>query len=82
MTTTLQDRPHPSQMICIQAKLRNVDDDRSCRTKLAAEVQGDVNKLLGQWDRWGWHRVTFFGNHKRAVEQFATLLGLKMVEEA
>ena len=81
--TTLQTAPTRREMIIHQGKTcANVDDDRSCRTKLAAEVKGDVNKLLGQWDRWGWHRVTFFGDHKRAVEQLATLVGLKMVEEA
>jgi hypothetical protein len=83
MTTTLQTAPTRREVIVHQAKsCGNIDDDRSCRTKLAAEVKGDVDKLLGQWDRWGWHRVTFFGDHRRAVEQYAALSGLKLIEEA
>jgi hypothetical protein len=83
ITTTLQTAPTRREMIIHQAKTcGNVDDDRSCRTKLAAEVKGDVNKLLGQWDRWGWHRVTFYGDHRRAVEQVAALTGMKVVEES
>ena len=81
--TTLQTAPTRREMIIHQGKTSaNVDDDRSCRTKLAVDLKGDVNKLLTQWDRWGWHRVTFFGDHRKAVEQFATLSGLKLVEES
>ena len=60
----------------------NVDDPRSCRTKLAAEVKGDVQTLLTQWDLWGWHRVTFYGDHKLALGQLSALLGFKLIEEA
>ena len=60
----------------------NLDIDRACRNKLAVEVQGDVYKLLNYWDEWGWHRVTFFGDFKRHVENVATLLGFEVVYEA
>ena len=83
LTTTLKFSPTTRQVILHQAKtVTNVDDDKSCRTKLAAEVQGDIDKLWTEWDRWGWHRVTFYGDHKRAVEQVSALLGFRVVEEA
>jgi len=87
MTTTIQFAPTRREVILHQAKTTgNVDDPKdypkSCRTKLMAEVKGDVNKLLSQWDLWGWHRVTFYGDHKRAVEQIGALAGFKLIEEA
>ncbi len=83
IVTTLQTSPTRREIILHQAKtVANVDDPKSCRTKLAAEVKGDVQKLLTQWDLWGWHRVTFYGDHKLAVTQLATLLGFKLIEEA
>jgi len=83
VVTTLKFAPERRQVVLHQAKtVGNVDDEKSCRTKLAAEVIGDVEKLLGLWDQWGWHRVTFFGDHKRAVRQISALVGFQVVEEA
>ena len=83
LVTTLQIAPTRREIIFHQAKtVANVDDPRSCRTKLAAEVQGDIQKLLTQWDLWGWHRVTFYGDHKLALSQMSALLGFKLIEEA
>jgi len=83
VVTTLKFAPEGRQVVLHQAKsVANVDDEKSCRTKLAAEVIGDVDKLLSQWDQWGWHRVTFYGDHKRAVHQIVALLGFQVVEEA
>jgi hypothetical protein len=83
LTTTLQIAPALREIIFHQAKtVANVDDPRSCRTKLAAEVKGDIQKLLNQWDLWGWHRVTFYGDHKLALSQLSALLGFKLIEEA
>ena len=62
--------------------MANIDDPKSCRSKLAAEVKGDMEKLESEWDQWGWHRVTFYGDHKRAVKQFCALSGFRLVEEA
>jgi len=33
-------------------------------------------------DLWGWHRVTFYGDHKLALSQLSALLGFKLIEEA
>jgi hypothetical protein len=83
ITTTLLFAPTRREVIIHQARtVENIDEPRVCRTKLAAEVKGDIHKLLGEWDRWGWHRVTFYGDHKLAVQQLSALLGLTVVEEA
>ncbi len=60
----------------------NVMEDKACRTKLAAKVKGDINKLFNEWDRFGWHRVTIFGDYKKQIEMTAALLGLRVVYES
>ena len=60
----------------------NDPDDRACRTKLCAEPVGDLEKLFGMWDQWGWHRVTFYGDLKEPVYALAEAAGWKVVEEA
>ena len=83
MTTTILFDHNKKQVIFHQGKsVENVDDDKACRNKLAVEVKGDVFKLLNYWDEWGWHRVTFYGEHKRQVYNIAALLGFEVVEEA
>jgi len=82
IVTTLKFNPVRKEVIIHQAKtVENIDEDKACRTKLAAEVR-DVDKLLGEWDRWGWHRVTFYGDHKQAVETASALLGFKVTWES
>ena len=83
MTTSLEFDPDKKEIIIHRAKtVENVEEDKACRTKLAAEPVGDINKLMGYWDTWGWHRVTFYGDLKRPVEHIAGLLGFKVIEEA
>jgi hypothetical protein len=83
MTTTIEFDPDKQQVIMHQARsVANVDEDKACRTKLAAEVVGDIDKLLDYWDTWGWHRVTFYGDLKKPVENIAGLLGFEVIEEA
>jgi hypothetical protein len=83
MTTTIQFDPSRKEILLHQAKtVANVDEDRACRTKVAAEVKGDIDKLLNFWDQWGWHRVTFYGDLKQPVSALASTLGFKVVEEA
>jgi hypothetical protein len=57
----------------------NIDEDRACRTKLAAEVK-DARKLMAEWD-YGWHRVTVYGEWQSQIETVARLLGWNFVEE-
>ena len=82
MTTTIQFDHSKKQIIFHQGTaFENVDEDKACRTKLAVEVKGDINKLLTYWDQWGWHRVTYFGDLKKPVNNIAALLGFEVVEE-
>jgi hypothetical protein len=81
ITSTLKFAPGRRQVIFHQARaVANVEEDKACRTKLAAEVQ-DPFKLLAEWDRWGWHRVTFYGDLRQPVETIAGLLGFEVVIE-
>jgi hypothetical protein len=82
MTTTLKFDPERKQVVFHQGKaMGNVIEDRACRTKLAVEPVGDIEKLFRQWDRWGWHRVTYYGDLKEPVFALADALGWKVVKE-
>jgi hypothetical protein len=83
MTTTIQFDHNKKQVIFHQGTaVENVDDDRACRNKLAVEVKGDVYKLLDEWDQWGWHRVTFYGDFKKEIYDIARFLEFEVLEEA
>lgn len=83
MTTSLQVSSQRKEILFHQGKaVANDPDDRACRTKLCAEPVGDIEKLFTEWDRWGWHRVTFYGDLKAPVYALADAMGYKMVEEA
>lgn len=83
MTTTVEFAPERKTILFHQGKaVANVDDDRACRTKLAAEPVGDLEKLFTQWDAWGWHRVTMYGDLKQPVFALADALGWKVLQEA
>ena len=43
---------------------------------------GDIEKLFTEWDQWGWHRVTFYGDLKAPVQSLADTMGWKIVPEA
>jgi hypothetical protein len=40
-----------------------------------------MDKILSEWDRWGWHRVTYYGDLREQVRTVSSLLGFKVVEE-
>jgi hypothetical protein len=83
MTTTVEFAPERKEILFHQGKaVENVLDDRACRTKLAADPVGDMEKLFTEWDRWGWHRVTFYGDLKQPVFALADALSWKVTEEA
>ncbi|MBN2475967.1 MAG: hypothetical protein JXB62_15250 [Pirellulales bacterium] len=83
MTTSLEVAPERKQILIHQGKaVDNVADDRACRTKLAVEPVGDLEKLFREWDQWGWHRVTCYGDLKEPVFALADALGWKVLEEA
>jgi len=83
MTTSVQLSEARKEILFHQAKaVGNDRNDRACRTKLVAEPVGDIEKLFTMWDKWGWHRVTFFGDLKDPVYALADAIGWKVVEEA
>ena len=83
MTTTLEFSHDRKEVLFHQGKaVANDPDDRACRTKLAAEPVGDIEKLFTMWDQWSWHRVTYYGDLKEPVFALADALGYKMIEEA
>jgi len=83
MVTTLQIHNDRKEILIHRAVANDNDsDDRACRTKLCAEPLGDIEKLFTMWDTWGWHRVTFYGDLKDAVNALAGEMGWKVIEEA
>jgi hypothetical protein len=83
MTTTVEFAPERKTILFHQGRsVANVDDDRACRTKLAVEPVGDIEKLFTEWDAWGWHRVTFYGDLKDSVFALADALGWSVLQEA
>ena len=83
MTTTLEIRnPQKEILMHLGKAVDNDPDDRACRTKLAAEPVGDIEKLFSMWDQWGWHRVTCYGDVKEPVYSLADSIGWKVIEEA
>ncbi|HQI27628.1 MAG TPA: hypothetical protein PLT20_06035, partial [Sedimentisphaerales bacterium] len=83
MTTTLEADQGRKEILFHRGKaVANDPDDRACRTKLAVEPAGDIEKLFTMWDQWGWHRVTVYGDLKEPVFALADAMGFKVVEEA
>lgn len=83
MTTTVEFAQDKKEVLFHQGKaVANDPDDRACRTKLAVEPEGDIEKLFTMWDQWGWHRVTYYGDLKEPVFALADALGYKVIEEA
>jgi len=83
MTSTMEIHPGRQEILFHRAKaVDNIVIDRACRTKLAGEVVGDMEKLLTFWDLYGWHRVTFYGDLREPVKELAAALKFKFVEEA
>jgi hypothetical protein len=83
LTTTFRTNVAQKLLVVHQAKtVANLDSDRGCRTQLVGEVRGDVGKLLHEWDRFGWHRVTVYGDLVEPMSELGKALGLTVVKEA
>jgi len=83
MTTSFRTSVGRKKLVLHQAKaVGNLDADRGCRTHLLGDVRGDIQKLFYQWDLFGWHRVTVYGDLREPLLEFAKALGLEVVEEA
>ena len=82
LVSTLEINPVTKEVVFHQAKTAgNNPSDMACRTKLEANVQGDIERLTENW-RMGWHRVTFFGDLKQPVEELCDRWKLKLIQEA
>lgn len=83
MTTTVEMSQDRKEILFHQGKaVANDPDDRACRTKLCADPVGDFEKLFAEWDRWGWHRVTVYGDLKEPIKALADAMGYKIAAEA
>jgi hypothetical protein len=83
MTTSFRTHVGRKELVIHQAKSAgNLVSEHGCRTKVLAEVTGDMEKLFTQWDRFGWHRVTVYGDVKEPLMALGKALGLKVIEEA
>jgi L-fucose isomerase-like protein len=83
MTTSFRTNAGRKQLIVHQAKaVGTLDSERGCRTKLLAEVRGDIGKLFDQWDQFGWHRVTVYGDVQEPLAEFGKALGMEVIQEA
>ena len=83
MTTSFRINAGRKELVVHQAKaLGPLDSEKGCRTKLIGEVCGDIGKMFDLWDRFGWHRVTVYGDVKEPLAEFGRALGLKVIEEA
>lgn len=83
MTTSFRTNVGRKKMVIHQARaIGTLDSEKGCRTKLIAEVHGDIGKLFNQWNQFGWHRVTVYGDVREPLAEFGKALGLEIVEEA
>ena len=82
MTSSMKFIPERQECVFHQAKaVDNIDEDMACRTKLAGDVRGQVDKLMRGWDH-GWHRVTFYGDLAEPVAELCKALGITFKQEA
>jgi L-fucose isomerase-like protein len=81
VTTLKVSTAHDAFAIHTGRTVGNVEDDKACRTKLAAEV--DAQRILGNYhsEFFGWHRVTCYGDYRKAFVDLATLYGLDIHKE-
>lgn len=83
MTTSFRmDNSYKAMVIHRAKAVGNVDDPKACRTKLAAEVVGDIDRLFYQWDRFSWHRLTVYGDVQGPLEELARAFKMEVVREA
>jgi len=80
--TTIKMNPRENAFAVHNARtVANVDDDKGCRTKLAAEV--DARRIMANYhfDLFGWHRVTCYGDYREACTNLAKLYGMEIYQE-
>lgn len=82
VTTAKIDIAHHAMALHTAKAVGNVSEEKGCRTKLAAEVP-DARLLLDNWDAdiFSWHKVTFYGDHRRELLDIAKLYDMKVIQE-
>lgn len=79
VVTTIETNPWEKAIVVHTGKtVANVEEEKACRTKLAAEAR--IDRILTNW-RWGWHRVTFYGDWRKDVKNLGTLMGFQVYDE-
>ena len=82
MTTSFRTDSSFKAMAIHRAKaVGNVDEPKACRTKLAAEVVGDIGRLFYEWDRFSWHRLTVYGDVQEPIEELAKAFNMEVIHE-
>ncbi len=82
VVTTIQVNPQKNAFSIHTGKtVANVHEEKACRTKLAAEVESEAIFDNYNFDIFGWHRVTCYGDHRKACINLAKLYGFKINEE-
>lgn len=81
VTTAKISAEHKAFAIHTGRTVANVEDDKACRTKLAAEA--NVQRILDNYhsELFGWHRVTCYGEYRKQLVDLATLYGLHVFEQ-
>ena len=80
--TTIKINPRDKRFAIHNGRtVANVNDDKGCRTKLAAEVDAQMLMDNYRFDLFGWHRVTCYGDHRKACLNLARLYGFDIHEE-
>ncbi len=59
----------------------NVDTDRACRTKVAVEVDTAAVARNYQVSKFGWHRVSFYGDWETEIRELAQLMQWEFWDE-
>jgi len=79
--TVLAFNPLKAELSLHEAKAtNNIYWKQLCATKLVAE--GNAKKVASNWSAGsGYHRVLLYGDLRQEVKEFASLMGLKVVEE-
>jgi len=82
MVTSIKMNPREKVFAIHSARtVANIYDDKGCRTKLAGEVDARTIMDNYRFDVFGWHRVTCYGNYRKACLDLARLYGFKTYEE-
>lgn len=59
----------------------NIDTDRACRTKVAVEVDTNALARNYQVSKFGWHRVSFYGDWETEIRDLAQLMQWEFWDE-